>query len=351
MPKKSPPSTSKRRVTKLADGKAKEMLEPLLPHTICQSASMSSNAHAADVILAPSDIKGSEPDSVFNSYPPKIPLDTESNELGLFNGADMACDIPSSSLHQDGYAKVRTSDNLSALTHMRPYQSATKYESSPYPDFEYVSGVRGVRTRATSTGIEMQSYDSEPFGFSNPPVGNAQARNDLRNGVEGALSHPGYASHGLPTKQTSCFNPQKDHAYGSSTTSHPQEPSMGNIYPNCLVIDVQTTPQPLDPAGVYGHSHRRKTDLFHSALDPRAFLLDDPLTLVGDEQSQVSEPSRSSMLNMPAKQMSHYPGASPKQLVCQPLHSCNHRLKPSRLGPRRNHSRLFHTGSGDMNAV
>lgn len=288
VPKMSPPSTRKRRVTKLADGKAKETLEPLLPHTIYQSASMSSNAHAADIILAPSDIKGSEPDSVFNSYPPRIPLDKESNELGLFNGTDMAYDIPSSSLNQDGYANMRTSDNLPALTQMRPYQSATKNESSPYPDFEY----RGVRTWAASTDVDMQSCNSELFHFGNPPIGNAQARNDLCNGVEGASSHPGYASHGLPTKQASCFNPRKDHAYGSSTTSHAQEPSMGNTFPTRLVRDVQTTPQPLDPASVYGHSHRRKTDPVNSALDPRTFPLDDPLTLVGDEQSQVSEPSR-----------------------------------------------------------
>ena len=271
VPKMPPRSMRKRGLTKLADRKAKATSEPLLPHTIYQSASMSSNAHPADIILAPSDIKGSEPDSAFNSYPPKIPLDRESNELGLFNGADMAYDIPSSSLNQEGYSNLSTTHNLLAFTtsgyedamppvHVRPYQSATKNESSPYLDFEHSSKVGAFRAWTAWTNFDMQPCDSD-----------------------------------------------------SLITSHPQEPSMGNTLSKRPVMDVQTTPGPLHPANMYWYSGYRNTDLVNSMLDPRTFPVNDPPTLrslVGDDESQVSEPSGSSMLHAPVQQMSHYTGAS-----------------------------------------
>ena len=354
MPKMPTSSIRKRGVTKLADGKTKEKPGPLLTHTNYHSASMSSNAQAADVILAPSDIKGSELDSAIDSYPPRIPLDKESNELGDFNGADMAYNTPSSSLHEDGYPSTSTSGNTLACTtpgcedamsleHMEFYQSATKNESSPYPDFEHSSGVRDVRACGASADVDMQLCDSDSFGFGNPHIGNAQARNELWNGIEGASSN-----------QASSFDTQNDYACGSSTTSLPQEQSMGNNLSNPPVMDVQTMPQSLNPTIVYRHSHYHKTNLINSTLDPRTIPLDDPLTLgslVGHGQSHLSEPSRSSMLNMPVQQMSHYTAASPGHLVCQPLHSCNHWLKPSRVGLRRNRSRLIHHGSEDVNVV
>ena len=343
VPKMPPSSITKRGMAKLADGKAKEMLEPLLPHTVYQSSSMSSNAKAADIILAPSDFKGSESDSAFKSYPPRITLDEESNELGLFDGADMVGGIPSSSLNQDGYANMSISDNLSALTmpecedtmplqYMRLSQAATKNESSPYPDFECSPGVQGFRAGAASADVNMQLCDQDLLSFHNPHIGNAQVRNDLWNGVEGALSRLDYASHGRPSKQASFFNSRIDYACGSSTTSHPQDPSMGNTFSNPPVMEVQTTPQPLDATSVYGHSYC-KTNLFNSTFDPRTLPLDDSLTLgslVGDDQSRPSEPSRPSMLNVAVQQMSHYTGAPPVHVVCRPLHSCNYLLKRSR---------------------
>ena len=343
VPKMPTSSITKRGMAKLADGKAKETLEPLLPDTIYQSSSMSSNAKAADIMLAPSDFKGSEPDSAFNSYPPRIPLDKESNELGLFNGADMAGDIPCSSLNQDGYANMSISDNLSALTmpeyedtmplqHTRPSQAATKNESSPYSDFECSPGVQGFRAGAASTDFDIQLCDQDVLSSHNPRIGNAQVRNDLWNGVESALSRLDYASHGWPSKQASSFNPRNDYACGSSTTSHPQDPSMGITFSNPPVMEVQTTPQPLDATSVYGHSYR-KTNLFNSTFDPRTLPLDDSLTLgslVGDDQSRPSEPSRPSTLNVAVQQMSHYTGAPPVHVVCQPKNSCNYSLKRSK---------------------
>ena len=290
-------------------------LEPLLPDTTYQSASMSPNAQAADIIHVPSDIKTSGRDSAFNSYPPTIPLDIESNELGLFNGADMAYDIPSSSLNQDGYANMSTSDNLAAfatskyehaipLEHMRSYQSATKNESSPYPDFEHSSGVRGVRAWATPTDMNMQLCNLDFVSFNNPRISNAQ---DID-----------FAPHGKPTKQASSFKSHGNHACGGSTTRHPGERSMGNTFSNPPVMDVQTTPQPLDPASVYGLSHYRQMNLVSSTLDSRTLPFDDPLTpgtLVGDDQSQLSE-SRPSVLNVAVQQMAHSAGTSPVTLVC-----------------------------------
>ncbi|KAL8794909.1 MAG: hypothetical protein Q9195_002621 [Heterodermia aff. obscurata] len=300
VPEMPPSSISKRGVTKSADSKTKESLEPLLPQM-------------ADIILTPSDIKGPEPESAFKSYPPRIPLDKESNELGLFNGADMAYDIPSSSLNQDGYANTSTSNNTPAFTlpenedvmqfeYMRPFQSATKDESSLYPDFGHSSGVRNVRPWCASTDIDMQLCDSE---FSR--IGNAKAGNYLWNGVESASPHLDGASHGPPTKQATSFNSHHDYACESSTPSRPQERSMGNTLSNPSTMDMQTTPRPLDPASVYGHSHYRKTNLVHSTLDPRTLPFDDPLTLgsfIGDHPSQLSGPSRSSRLNGPAQQIS-----------------------------------------------
>ena len=261
---------------------------------------MSSNAHAADIILAPSDIKGAEPGSAFYSYPPKIPLDKESNELGLFNGADMAYDIPSSSLNQEDYSNMSTTHNSLAFTtsgyedtmpleHVRLYQSATKNESSPYPGFEHSSRVRAW---TASTDIDMRPCDSDFFGFDNPRISNAQARNGLWNSVDGAASHINKSSHVPPTNQTSSFHPHKNHTYRSSVTSHPQEPSMGDTLSKRPVINLQTTPQPLHPSNMYEDSRYRDTDLVNSMLDPRTLPLNDPPTLgslVGDDESQVSD--------------------------------------------------------------
>ena len=315
MPKPPPASISKRGVTKVVDAKAKGKVEALLPHTIFQPASMSSKSQAADIRHAPSDIRGLERDSGFNSYPPRIPLDKDSNELGPFDSTGMTYDIPSSSLDQDRYANMSTSDNRS------------NFMASSYPKFKHSSGVRDDGAGTASTDNDMQLCALDSFSFGMPGISNAQARNDLWNGVESASPRLNYGSHGLQTKQASFFNSPDDYVCGGLTTSYPLEPSMGNTFSNPPMRDVQTTAQPLDPASVYGRSHYRKANLVNPTLDPRALPLEDPLTpgtLVGDDESQLSEPSRPSVLNVP----SHCAGALPVHVVCRPLHSYDYRRQP-----------------------